>query len=174
MRDSDTAELAHTLCLRYTGRLRSFVELHFPALEDETDDVVQSILEKALRRLRLFDDSYAESTWVYAIARNHCIDLIRRQRRWKLIRNTDSREGDPARIRSRFPGPEDTAVENDELRRMKNIVASLPTRERQVLWLSVYEEMSFREISRVMDIPEGTAKYLKHRAKKMIQEKWEE
>ena len=174
MPDADTAEMARTICLDYTGRLRTYVELHFPALEEDTDDVVQSILEKVLRRLRLFDDSYSESTWVYAIARNHCIDLIRHQKRWSLIRKHDSDDELFDRVSSPISGPEDTVVRNDEMRHMKTIVASLPVRERQILWLSVYEEMSLREIARVMDIPEGTVKYLKHRAKAMIHQRWEE
>lgn len=171
MKRSESDETADRLCRDFTPRLRTFVELNYPNISCDTDDAVQAILEKALRRIRLFDPRYSLATWVYTIARNYCCDLVRKQtrrgRHMQVLTEPDAME-------SRFPGPEERVVRAWEKARLRQLFKLLPSRERQVLWLSVYEEMSFSEIACVMDMPEGTARYVKHEAKEWIRLHWEE
>lgn len=70
-----------SLSEQYIPKLRMYIELNFDGIQEETDDIVQSILEKAIFRMHLYDSNYSFSTWLYAGARNHCRDLLRKQRR---------------------------------------------------------------------------------------------
>lgn len=158
------------LCRSYIGRLRTFVELNFPNLQEETDDTVQSILEKVVLRHHSFNQDYSLSTWIYSIARHHCIDLFRKQKRTEKHRHEG---GVPENWEDPQENPEKEWEEQWKRQQLKEIFMQLPSEERQVLYLSIYEELKLSEIARILQKPLGSVKTLKLRAKRKIKNIWE-
>jgi RNA polymerase sigma-70 factor (ECF subfamily) len=131
------------------------------------EDLAQEILLKVYARFDSYDRSYSPATWIYRIARNHCIDHLRRTRRGLGVPLTGN---EPARA----PGP-DLETERTEARDSVSLyIEGLPGEDRQIAFLRFYEELPYREISRTMGIPEGTAKYRVHVIRKGLRKHMEE
>lgn len=167
MRRKNKSRKLDDLCRIYIAKLRTFVELNFPYLQEDTDDTVQSILEKVVQRYDRFDPDYSISTWIYTIARNHCIDLIRKQKRTESYFLDDSMPENQVDPQS---SPEMEVERQWEKQQLKDAFMQLPFEERQVLYLFLYEELKLREIARVMEKPLGSVKTMKYRAKRRIKD----
>jgi RNA polymerase sigma-70 factor (ECF subfamily) len=70
------------------------------------------------------------------------------------------------------PSPEASAVRSDEGRKLDAIIATLPEEFREVLILRELEDLSYREIATVTDVPIGTVMSRLARARAMLREKW--
>jgi RNA polymerase sigma-70 factor (ECF subfamily) len=110
------------------------------------------------------------STWIYRILVNTCYDALRlRKRRSEdvLTLEAPTREG----AREAASGAAATAPGDHPLRiAIEQGVAKLKPRQRDVFLLSAVEGFSHREISEVLDIPEGTSRTLLFEAKRHLQE----
>lgn len=127
------------------------------------EDVVQDAF---LRILRGGDWSGRSrfSTWLYTIARNLCVDALRRQRH----RRADSLDAPPAgsadsaqlghRVASAEPGPE-RAAGNVQLRvALEEALRRLPEEQREVFLLREHAGLSFQEISEQTGVGANTVK----------------
>jgi RNA polymerase sigma-70 factor (ECF subfamily) len=161
-------EQIHRIYEIYTAPLRTYIDLNFSVISQDCEDTVHDILEKIVKHFGRYDSRYALSTWIYRIARNHCIDIIRKQKQLitsdsEALKNLISPAGNPYEL-----------METDtDRQRIRYLLSQLPVREREVLFLRYFEEMSYRDIARVMSTPMGTVKYLIHKAKEWIKENWE-
>jgi RNA polymerase sigma-70 factor (ECF subfamily) len=144
---------------RYYRPLVVFCGSFSHLLTGEAEDMAQEVLVKVYRSLDTYDSAYSMNTWIYRIARNHCIDTVR-----KYIRNRAvplSRA-----VESPRPGPEKTALTAEELELVESFLGSLERNDRQIAFLRFYEDFKYREISDVLDIPAGTVKYRVHEIRK--------
>jgi RNA polymerase sigma-70 factor, ECF subfamily len=158
---------------RYHKPLTWFVSGYLRHLHDGdplrlVEDAVQEILLRIYRRLDEFDCRHRTSTWIYSIARNYCIDLLRRHRvrRAHLVRcdNPDHYSC------TRFRGPEEAYLEGELHARVGAFIASLEPDDRTMLMLRFYEDLSYSEIGRSVSRPEGTVKYRIHEIKRRLKE----
>ncbi len=120
---------------------------------DEAEDVVQEAFVSAYEHLREYDPAYRFYTWLYRIARNRCLNVIRRRRRWGLVTLSDPERGFvlPATDRS------DRPLEDGELATaLVECRDRLPADQREVFDLRHAEGFSYREIAAAAGIPEGT------------------
>ena len=69
--------------------------------------------------------------------------------------------------------PEEIILHNEDLQKLRLLIKQLKKKYREVVIYRVYFEMSFAEISRIMNISENSAKVLFHRAKEIIKNKME-
>ncbi len=120
---------------------------------DDTEDVVQEAFVRAYAHLREFDPSYRFYTWIFRIARNLCLNRLRRRRLWGLVSLSGPEAG---------PEPEAdldaaSAVESRELAAaLAACLASLPREQRECFELRHAEEFSYAEIAAVLEVPVGT------------------
>jgi RNA polymerase sigma-70 factor (ECF subfamily) len=120
---------------------------------DEAEDVVQEAFVRAYEHLRDFDPTYRFYTWIYRIARNRCLNVLRRRRVWGLVTLSD-----PASAPS-LPAPErsDRPAEDEELARaLVDCRGILPVDQREVFDLRHADGLSYREIAAAVGAPEGT------------------
>ena len=68
--------------------------------------------------------------------------------------------------------PESLAIRSDEGRKLDAVIATLPEEFREVLVLREMEDLSYREIATVTDVPIGTVMSRLARARAMLREKW--
>jgi RNA polymerase sigma-70 factor (ECF subfamily) len=120
---------------------------------DEAEDVVQEAFVRAYEHLRDFDPTYRFYTWIYRIARNRCLNVLRRRRVWGLVTLSD-----PASAPS-LPAPErsDRPAEDEELARaLVDCRGTLPVDQREVFDLRHADGLSYREIAAAVGAPQGT------------------
>jgi RNA polymerase sigma-70 factor (ECF subfamily) len=162
-RDPTDAELVGAIALRdldafnslfdrYAGRVKAFL-MRGGASDHDADEIAQDVMVSVWRRAASFDpDRAAASTWIFAIARNRRIDLMRR------VRRPAPDPEDP--LFQRDPEPDGlvviTAAERDA--RVRASLATLSAEQHAVLQLAFYEGLSHGEIAERCDLPLGTVK----------------
>jgi len=118
------------------------------------EDAVQDVFLRAWRGLRRFGFRAAPFTWLYRTARHVCSEYNRR-------RTGEALDGEPA---DPAAGPERSAGDLEAARRVRRLVAVLPGRQREVVMLRIFEELSVADTAKAMGCRQGTVKALLHKA----------
>src|SRR5579883_857792 len=135
--------------------------------EQDAEDVVQESFLRAYRQLAKFDDRASFGTWLYRIASNCSLDLVRaRKRRSEHLApaETESNEDPIAALPSGAPSPERTALSTEVRERVAAAMQDLSAAERTAFVLRHFEGMCIEEVSRVLDCKPGAAKHSVFRA----------
>jgi RNA polymerase sigma-70 factor, ECF subfamily len=140
---------------RHQCALQRFVEQH---LGDRAaaDEIVQMTFVQAYTRLASFRAQASFKTWLYSVALNLCRDRARSEKRRAAVPIEDALEMMPATQ----PSLEEVVVGATVQRR----VAALPDRQRSVLSLRIWGDLSFRDIGSLLGISENSAKVSYHHA----------
>lgn len=139
-----------SLLTEHRPAVERFVKFKLPR-EADADDVIQEVCVTAYQRFAQLKDHAAFKSWLVAIARNKCSDWYRQRAKQPEIPLESVPEP------SYTPhGPENAVRET---------LAVLPGRERQILWLYYFAELSQSEIATRLDIPAGTVKSRLHTAR---------
>jgi len=137
----------------------------------EAEDIAQEAFVRAFVNIHSFDQSKKFSTWLYRIATNLCIDRVRKKKPdYFLDSEVAGTEGLTlySQIATDEKGPE-AAVETMEIQEVvQQEILRLPDKYRVVIVLRYIDELSIREISGVLDIPEGTVKTRIHRGREAL------
>ncbi|HTN52535.1 MAG TPA: sigma-70 family RNA polymerase sigma factor [Anaeromyxobacter sp.] len=135
---------------------------------EEARDAAQEAFARAYAALHTYDPGQPFAPWVLRIARNHCLDVLRRRlpEVQQVELDADPREGSPREL----PDPEarggDAALERRELLgALEQAVSELPANYREVVHLFHAEHLSYKEIAQAMDVPIGTVMTWLHRAR---------
>jgi RNA polymerase sigma-70 factor, ECF subfamily len=139
----------------------------------DVDDLTQEAFLKAYRNINHFRGESSLYTWTYRIARNVCLDAMRRRKyRGQFIfdwfRQPDSDHDFPD------PSANDVAENRDTRFWIDKALAKLPEDYRSVIVFREIQDLSYVEISQIMDIPEGTVKSRLFKARKMMREQLEQ
>jgi RNA polymerase sigma-70 factor, ECF subfamily len=137
----------------------------------DADDVVQ---EAFLRAFRAFDTlrSGDARAWVLAIVRNCSLSALEQRRRRAALPLTEQHEEGGHDSAATAAGPEDATIERDEGRRLARLIGALPSEHREVLVLREVEDMSYREIAEVTQVPIGTVMSRLARARAALRASW--
>ncbi len=101
-------------------------------------------------------------SWLMRIVRNRCLNRLDAQRRRRAMLGAGAVVAEPA---SAEPSPARQAEANEQRALIRAAVADLPDRQREAIALYALEEMTYREIAAVLDMPINTVKTLIHRAR---------
>jgi RNA polymerase sigma-70 factor, ECF subfamily len=130
----------------------------------EAEDAAQEIFLRAYTKLATYDRSRKFSTWLFSIASNYCIDLLRR-RRATLVDLDDVAFGLP----DDAPGPERDALAAEQRAAIARAVNHLPDNYRLVTVLRYYHDLSYDEIEAATGLTEATVKTRLHRARRQLE-----
>jgi RNA polymerase sigma-70 factor (ECF subfamily) len=133
-------------------------------------DISQDIFLKIYRNLRNFHFESKISTWVAKIAYNTCLNFLARKK-VKLFTDEDLEDGFLNNLSDTAIRP-DIHFEQTELQqRLQSEIQKLPIQYRTIITLYHLDEMSYREIGTVLQIPEGTVKSYLFRGRKILKER---
>ncbi|HUP19741.1 MAG TPA: RNA polymerase sigma factor [Gemmatimonadota bacterium] len=128
---------------------------------DDVDDVVQEAFVRAWEHLGDYDPAYRFYTWLYTIARNRALNVLRRQK----VRGFVSLSADDAPPVA-HPGDASTRAEGNELAgALAECRGTLPEDQREAFDLRHADGLSYAEIARAIGAPEGTVMSRLHRAR---------
>ncbi len=138
--------------------------------EEDARDATQETFLAAFRNLRGFRGEAKVSSWLHRIAVNQCIS---RQRRSK-VRGESALEDQEDKNHASFTAslrysPARTAEGREEIDAVRRAVNSLPAELRQVVVMKEFEELTFREIADVLDLPLSTVKSRLYTAFRQLQ-----
>ena len=120
---------------------------------DKADEVVQEAMVNVWRKSHLFDPTKAKaSTWIFTVARNARIDLLRKENR------PEPDFTDPSFFTDSEPQPDEIYERDDEAQRLRVVLAQLPEEQSKVLRLAFFEQKAHAEIAEELELPLGTVK----------------
>src|SRR5882724_9309037 len=133
---------------------------------NDAEDVVQDACMRALKYIGALHGNDARA-WFLTIVRHAFYDWCRRNRPAEIAR--DDGAAIEMAIDDAAIDPEQAALRGAESRLLANAVAELPLAYREVLILRELEELSYKEIARIADIPIGTVMSRLARARGLLQ-----
>ncbi|SEA80302.1 RNA polymerase sigma factor [Rubrimonas cliftonensis] len=136
---------------RYAGRVKGFMQrAGFPP--HEADEAAQEVMLTVWRRAETFDPTRAGAgTWLFTVARNRRIDLMRRRR-------PEPDPLDPHFQPDPAPPADVAAAVADRDAAVRAALATLPPEQLEVVRLAYYEGLSQSEAAAALGAPLGTVK----------------
>lgn len=133
----------------------------------DAEDIVQDTFLLTWRRLESLQNPVAFKAWIFRLASNACLDLLRRRE----VRGTDA--VDPAdMVEESGPGPsvEDRAETSAAVQELEQVLVTLSPEQRITWLLYEIEGQSYAEIAEVLGVTEGSVRGRIHRARLAIVE----
>ena len=149
-----------------------FMMLKMVKNQDDADDLTIEAFGKAFNRLEQYSPSFAFSTWLFKIASKNCIDFIRKKR-IKVTSMDTGRMTDDGEViffdaKSSTLDPEESIIQNQKIKLMRNLVSKLKPRYRELIEKRYFEELSYEEIAEELNLPLGTVKAQLFRAREFL------
>jgi RNA polymerase sigma-70 factor (ECF subfamily) len=130
--------------------------------DHDAEDVLQ---EAMMRAYRYFDSLRGEPRpWLLAIVRNACFTWLRSNRPAEIAASLED-EKEPA---SEEDGPEALVARDVDRRLLNEAISALPAQFREALVLRELEDLSYKDIARITDVPIGTVMSRLARARRLL------
>tara|TARA_A100001035_G_scaffold258570_1_gene235386 strand:- start:182 stop:787 length:606 start_codon:yes stop_codon:yes gene_type:complete len=127
---------------------------------------------KAFNKLDSYTPNFAFSTWLFSIAKNNCIDYLRKKKlpTYSIDDTIVKKEGLETAIEIPFQGdgPEKKMINKQRIQILRNIVEQLKPNYRKLVKLRYFKEYSYEEISTELDLPIGTVKAQLFRSREQL------
>src|SRR5690242_20007753 len=139
---------------------------------DDADDLTIEAFGKAFKNLHQYTPDFAFSTWLFKIATNNCIDFIRRKRKntFSIDQSMEGEGGSEMQfeIKSNTLDPEERMIKKQKALLMRDVVEKLKPRYRRLVELRYFQERSYEEIAKELQLPLGTVKAQLFRAREFL------
>lgn len=145
-------DLVYTLCLRMLTS------------EADAEEAAQDVFVKAYRSIGSFQSKSKFSTWLYRIAYNHCISVIRKK--VKMIDLVD--EVPEGKLDEREMNGLESISAEERSRYLKMAIDSLAETDAVVVTLFYYDELSLEEIAEVTGLSNSNIRIKLHRSRKLM------
>ncbi|RST61551.1 RNA polymerase sigma factor [Siminovitchia terrae] len=127
----------------------------------DAQDLVQEALIKVYYQLGKYDNRGSFASWIYRVAINHCMDEFRKKRHIEVRMTEESME-------KNLEHPEVIFLKKEKNKQLELLMDTLPEDERMIILLRYVNELSYEEISELVDVPVSTVRNKLHRAKKKM------
>jgi len=139
--------------------IRNIVHVH-----EDANDVIQNTFIKVFKNIKGFEQKSKLYTWLYAIARNESLSFLKKKKR-HTVTPLDSEENSLENILKAdkyFNGEKAQLI-------LLNAVETLPQKQKEVFRLRYFEDMSYKDISQLLDTSVGGLKASFHHAVKKVE-----
>lgn len=154
------------------------MNLAYRTLHDltEAEDLAQHVFLQVFKSAHRYEVSAKFSTWLFTIARNLCLNEIRRRSRHpaeSLDQTATDHEELPLRQfeDTRIFSPPDAVLLDELEQKVEEAVAALPEKQRTAILLCRQDELSYEEIARVLGCSVSATKSLIHRGRETLKSK---
>ena len=141
----------------------------------EAEDLAQNVFVQVYKSAGRYQVASRFSTWLFTIARNLCLNEIRRRSRHpaESMDETNEQEDQP---RHQFEdkktfSPPDSLLHGELEEKIQEALSELPENQRMAILLCRQNELSYEEIANVLDCSLSATKSLIHRARETLKSK---
>jgi len=144
--------------------------------EAEAEDLAQNVFLQAYKSARRYRHTAKFSTWLFTIARNLCLNELRRRSRHPADSIEEAHAEHEDLPRQQFEdkaqlAPGEHVLHSELARKIEEALAELPENQRTALLLCRQEEVSYEEIAEILQCSLSATKSLIHRARETLKEK---
>ncbi len=154
------------------------MNLAYRTLRDatEAEDLAQNVFVQAWKSASRYEPTAKFSTWIFTIARNLCLNEIRRRTRHPAESLDQVRDDNPEQPLfqvedRRLASTPDQMLRGELENKVDEVIAALPENQRIALALCREDELSYEQIAEVLDCSLSATKSLIHRARETLKQK---
>ncbi len=163
VQNADT-EAYGELVNRYEAKLLRYGR-KFLARDEDREDIVQDIFISAYQNIQSFDTAQRFSPWIYRIAHNAFVNEIRKNERRPIL----SFDFDTLIPHAAYEDPVENEREQKDMRAyLERGLSEIPAKYREVLVLHYFEDMAYKDIADILQVPQGTVGIRLKRAKEAL------
>lgn len=168
-------EALEALYRRYQGRITAYVR-GIVGDHGRTEDLVQETFISAFNGLRATDREIVFKPWIYQIARNACIDQLRRLKRAEevSIDSEDFKPSEEGRLAQAAPSTDAAVSQREEMEVLKQAFGGLPPSQHEALVMRELEGLSYAEIGGRMRISPAAVESMLFRARRGLKDEYED
>jgi RNA polymerase sigma-70 factor (ECF subfamily) len=150
--------------------------LHILGNHSDADDATQDTFVRAFRALATFDGRAELGTWLYRIAINTALNVLRSGKRGAAVSAASGVEaahigGRPEALGQRALDPANESQQSSEVQRVLDAICELSPTLRVTLVLATIEELPHKQIAQILDIPEGTVAWRVNEARRLLRQR---
>ena len=139
----------------------------------EAEDLAQQVFVQVFKSAARYEVSARFSTWLFTIARNLCLNEIRRRSRHpadSLDETVAGHDEQPLRqpADTRTATAPEAMLKAELHAKVEEAIAALPENQRTAILLCRYEDVSYEEIARVLGVSVSATKSLIHRGREVL------
>jgi len=126
-----------------------------------SEDLTQTVFERALKYRKSYKDSYPFKSWIYRIASNVKVDHFKKSSRSEYagLENVHAASTDTA---------DQNITQGEKYNQLYQAMSSLSDEQKKVIYLAKYEEMKYVDIAEIIGCSESALKVKVHRAMKTL------
>jgi len=141
----------------------------------DAEDISQEVFIRVYKSLSNFNPRYKFSTWLYQVTLNLCRDRFRKGKIPSVSLDTPPNEDDPKDFNSLIANPknnlEEAFLQAEQTNFINDLIASLPLKYREVIILRHLRDLSYEEMSKILNISLGLVKTRLFRARELLKNK---
>lgn len=139
---------------------------------DQACDILQQVFLQLYVSLPSLNTHRPLKSWLFQVARNRCLDELRRKRLIRFSELDTFTDDDESEVLTFVPDPhplpEEIVEHRDLQEKLLKAIKCLPPKFRSVVFLRYTEQLTFPEIGKALGMPEATAKTYFSRAKPLL------
>lgn len=140
----------------------------------DAEDLAQDVFIEVFRGAGNFKGDSKLSTWLYRIATNRSLNLIRNNKRRRFFQSieeafTGGRNCNHEISQNNADQPDKNITDKERSKILHHAIDHLPEKQRVAFTLNKYEELPYQQIAEIMEISLASVETLIHRAKKNLQ-----
>ena len=150
------------LVRRFQGRVFG-IAVHYLRDREEARDAAQEVFLKVYRQLGSLQATETFVPWLLRLARNSCIDRLRRIASRTPPGEVSSEEAH--QLADQQPSPEELGMRSTQAQMLYAAIGRLSHDSREMILLKEIQQLKVREIAEMLELPVGTIKSRSHRAR---------
>lgn len=158
-------EALEVLIKRYLKPIFSFAYRYTDNVQ-EAEDISQTVFVKVWQNLKRFDQKKSFKTWIFTIAKNKCIDFLRKKKT-VLFSNFENEKRENSfveKLKDSSPLPDEIFEAHNLKEKLNLAINKLSPKNKAVLILRYNDHFTFKEIAEVLNEPLNTVKSRHNRA----------
>jgi RNA polymerase sigma-70 factor (ECF subfamily) len=148
---------------------------HFVQNMDDAEDLAQDVCIEILESAGAFKGASSLSTWIYRVTVNKSLNFVRKHKRKQLVKQFETffrKENGRESATLEEPAVHENSIDETERRQiLENAINSLPENQKTAFILNKYDELSYKEITEIMNLSLASIESLLQRAKQNLQKK---
>ncbi len=158
------------LVLLYQDRIYNLV-FNYLKNTEEAKDITQDVFITVHRSIGSLKEISKFKSWLYQIAINHCRNRYKSLKRKGYFSSYSIDDPDAFLQLSTGETPEIDNERRDTVELVRNTISNMPEQDREIIMLRDIQELSYDEISSILDLPLGTVKSRLNRARLALKDK---